>query len=1158
MSDYDEYFDSLDDDALAEVNALEASHTARQQTSTNRTESTKDASNALILSDTESELEFEEVSMNIEDMKQLEEAASKRVKQLGPPRWIAPVHNLSTSRQTNLFGEVLDNQPQPQPSQHRPTFGQKLRKTKVWDKTAFAKTGWRSTKPPKGRKGKGKAGDDEMNEDEYVDLEGLPEPFMPLEPIKTMKLKPDKLAMKEWIFPLNNPKRDYQYNIVQHSLFENCLVAIPTGVGKTFIAGCVMLNYYRWFPEGKIIFVAPTKPLVAQQIEACHHSCGIPGTDAIELTGQIPREMRAIHWRNKRVFYMTPQTLVNDLATSTCDPTSIALLVVDEAHKGTGDYAYAQIVRFMMAVNPFFRILALTATPASKPEAVQAIVDSLHISHIEIRNEGSMDVQPYMRKKVTSHHVIEIEGELKKILDPFIKLIETHMRPLVNAGILWPVAPHKLKDFICTSKMRDLEPAQKWAYGSLSTMGKLARALTYFLEYSVTMGYRALKEVTEGGKQQAKKPTLSKGDSKVSKDPNYIATIQEMERQRDILRNRFPAHPKMDKLRTIAIQHFARAELEEEGKNTSDSGSSSTKMIVFCTFRDCIEEIVEILNEQNPMIRAHRFIGQGTNARGKGVSQKEQIEIIKRFKEGEYNVLVSTSIGEEGLDIGEVDVIVCYDVSSAAIRLIQRIGRTGRKKDGRVEALVTKDREENNWAKAQDTYKVVQQTIVRGTDLELFGDVERLLPENVQPKCIEMVMEIIPYEREERKRGSSKQNVGRSGNANIKDALMKRSRVVEDDLEAGSPVKKKAKKFVDSESEEEIPPIKKALTKSKSLVSNQPSGSAGFSSARSVLSKVQHEEDERPFNPRTAFKLPAPQKSSSSSNSSGSKPKAAEIRPPRINPMSWLVDSDSDTPLNTRTGNKQQDTVIELTESEEDESDVDLAKVRAVPSHSEKVKSQDYESVHRTTSSPDSSFIVPPVRRRRQLANVDDFSATQDLTSQPARRLKRKNDVADEALMPPPPLPNSSQSEVISPRPRPSKQIQRSKVQKPSILDGNILLEMEAIHSGDEVDAGSSDSEGEENSSDREFVVDASATQIDTDYDQSAVYRQGLFTQAPAGGPQFISAPVRNGYLGRGKGNSLRRDNFSSSPSRGDELDTYSLGSFVVDDDDEILEESSE
>ena len=128
----------------------------------------------------------------------------------------------------------------------------------------------------------------------------------------TMKLQPDELTMKDWIFPLNNPKRDYQYNIVKLSLFDNCLVAIPTGLGKTFIAGCVMLNctyiadlrhikslihpeVYRWFPDGKIVFVAPTKPLVAQQIEACHQSCGIPGTDAIELTGQIPRDVRSAY-----------------------------------------------------------------------------------------------------------------------------------------------------------------------------------------------------------------------------------------------------------------------------------------------------------------------------------------------------------------------------------------------------------------------------------------------------------------------------------------------------------------------------------------------------------------------------------------------------------------------------------------------------------------------------------------------------------------------------------------------------------------------------------------------------------------------------------------------------------------------------------------------
>lgn len=57
-----------------------------------------------------------------------------------------------------------------------------------------------------------------------------------------MKLQPDLLAAQRWIFPLNRPKRDYQFNISRHCLFDNALVALPTGLGKTFIAGVVMLN----------------------------------------------------------------------------------------------------------------------------------------------------------------------------------------------------------------------------------------------------------------------------------------------------------------------------------------------------------------------------------------------------------------------------------------------------------------------------------------------------------------------------------------------------------------------------------------------------------------------------------------------------------------------------------------------------------------------------------------------------------------------------------------------------------------------------------------------------------------------------------------------------------------------------------------------------
>lgn len=116
---------------------------------------------------------------------------------------------------------------------------------------------------------------------------------------------------------------------------------------------------------------------------------------------------------------MTPQTFENDLKTDNCDPRDIVLLIIgtsnlmatsiqamtdkfvlDEAHKGAGEYSYAKVVRFLMAKNPYFRVLALTATPGRTPEAVQALVDALHISRIEIRDEQSLDIRGYINEKV--------------------------------------------------------------------------------------------------------------------------------------------------------------------------------------------------------------------------------------------------------------------------------------------------------------------------------------------------------------------------------------------------------------------------------------------------------------------------------------------------------------------------------------------------------------------------------------------------------------------------------------------------------------------------------------------------------------------------------------------------------------------------------------
>ncbi|KAJ3558501.1 hypothetical protein NM688_g891 [Phlebia brevispora] len=629
-------------------------------------------------------------------------------------------------------------------------FRGKPKKVKQWDHTAFAKTGWKQPKSAKGKETTvGSFEEEEEFDDEDIEFEQFPAPFVSVGPPPPMKLQIDRLAARCWIYPLNQPKRDYQYNIVKKSLYENTLVALPTGLGKTFIAGVVMLNFYTWFPEGKVVFVAPTKPLVAQQIDACHKTCGIPGSHAAELTGQNTRQVRAKAWQEKRVFYMTPQTLMNDLRMDNCDPSDIVLLVIDEAHKGSGDYAYAQVVRYLMAKNPHFRILALTATPGSKPETVQTIVDALHISHIEIRDEHSLDLKPYMHKKHTLQHVIPMNEDIIKIRDLLSVVMEPMIKKLSGAGILHThPSPVMIHPFSCLQAMKGLHGrgGAPWAFPFLQKLNGLARAMSYLYECSMVQCYTCINELISAPPKGKQKENPFKSDVKIQ------AILEEFEAQKNRPTG-FAIHPKMEKLKMLLVEHFAQKQFDKEDADAAGRGegvSGDSRVMVFSTYRQCVDEIVEYLNRESPMIRAVPFIGQGTDKSGKkGYGQKQQLEVIKKFKAGEYNVLVSTSIGEEGLDIGEIDMIICYEAQKSSVRMLQRIGRTGRKRDGYVHVLMSEVREERNWEKANENYEDVQRFIIRAEDLELYGDVERLVPPEFDPEAILQEMPIEEYVRDD-------------------------------------------------------------------------------------------------------------------------------------------------------------------------------------------------------------------------------------------------------------------------------------------------------------------------------------------------------------------------------------------------------------------------
>ena len=432
----------------------------------------------------------------------------------------------------------------------------------------------------------------------------------------------DTTAAETWIYPTNVSFRDYQFNIAQRALFDNILVSLPTGLGKTFIAATVMFNYYRWFPRSKIVFVAPTKPLVSQQVEACFKICGVPYSHTAQLTGNIPKPQRATAYGERRVFYMTPQTLSNDLKSGLCDPKSIVCLVIDEAHRGTGNYAYGECVALIRKNNPSLRILALSATPGASVDAVQNVINALCIARVEIRIETSLDLRAYIHKRRTDVITLPLGKEITSLRDLFAKVIQKFLDRVKNLN------DPRLRDPLTLSlfgvkiardafykSSRSMNPAfAAKMTGVLGILGTLAHAMSLLIYHGIQPFFEKLESIQHEYESQGRK--LSKTKSELLSNSNFQEL---MTRLRVLVDNpNTVGHPKLERAASMVIEHFVKMDDEKQ----------DTRVIVFSQYRSSAAELVKQLRRQEPIIKPSIFVGQSTDTRGaSGMKQKEQLEV---------------------------------------------------------------------------------------------------------------------------------------------------------------------------------------------------------------------------------------------------------------------------------------------------------------------------------------------------------------------------------------------------------------------------------------------------------------------------------------------------------------------------------------------------
>ncbi|MGD0728634.1 MAG: DEAD/DEAH box helicase [Candidatus Micrarchaeaceae archaeon] len=489
----------------------------------------------------------------------------------------------------------------------------------------------------------------------------------------------DRLVNTENLQP-----RAYQINIIK-SLYNgrSTLVVLPTGLGKTLIA--VFAIAHALHDGKKAVILAPTKPLSEQHYQSLSKLLNMEQEKILLLTGSISKSKREELENNAKVIVATPQTFGNDLKKGQISLEDYGVVIFDECHRAVGRYAYTYVADEAKLKGA--QVLGLTASPGSDNKKIGALISALGIENIEIRISTDADVEPYVMRKDITVLTVDKGKTIDSVLALLKPLIDEHLSNLYSHGL---------------SPFRTFENMPKGRLLSIGDAIKKIEARNYrFMGIYNYVYVLTLVHAYDLISAEGIYPFISYMDSLENRE-NKSRTVK------GILANR-------SVISAIKIAREALEKGEEHPKmalltNMLKSDLKNDNVIIFAQYRSTTKKIAQLLNSND--ILAREFVGKKD-----GITQAHQQETIAAFRRNEFRVLVATSIGEEGLDIPSVDAVIFYEPIPNEIRNIQRKGRAGRIKLGKIMILVaTKTKDETYLFISRIREKRMRDTILKIKD----------------------------------------------------------------------------------------------------------------------------------------------------------------------------------------------------------------------------------------------------------------------------------------------------------------------------------------------------------------------------------------------------------------------------------------------------------
>tara|TARA_B100000614_G_scaffold58481_1_gene51686 strand:+ start:250 stop:1962 length:1713 start_codon:yes stop_codon:yes gene_type:complete len=442
---------------------------------------------------------------------------------------------------------------------------------------------------------------------------------------------------------------------------------MPTGFGKTAVQWNCIADALHSNVE-KIIITAPTVGLVEQHRRMILERIQIDESKVRTYTGSDRPAKRGQIWDEATLLIATPQVIRNDVDSGLIQLKDVGLLIIDEAHHAKGNHATAQVAdRYrQQASKPW--LIAATASPGSTQKAIEQLWKRLDVKQIFVQKREDNMLRPYAVDMNIATIRVMLDETTLGLLEP----LEAHQFDEINTlrrqGFLAPTE-HLTAGLIEEAAQRAsiaISRKDPRGYDAARRISDVRR-MHMLLGLLKTQGLRSARSYLDRADEQ-----LREGERSTSR----FLKKQVIHNFRKAVQNMDECHPKSGLVRQLVEEHLV--------KNPNE------RILIFSEYRDTVDHIVEDLNKI-PNAVVDRFIGQSKRGRREGMSQKQQLEQLERFRNGEMNVLVATSVGEEGLDVPSASMVLFYEPVPSAIRSIQRRGRTARERSGSVHVLVADD-----------------------------------------------------------------------------------------------------------------------------------------------------------------------------------------------------------------------------------------------------------------------------------------------------------------------------------------------------------------------------------------------------------------------------------------------------------------------------------